>query len=143
MKSFRALPLALRQFVLWIAMVAVPFQGYAAVAMVFCGPVNPSAVVGPSAERAAHPHADEVRDAQADLGPATDPVRKDAAHAHPGSAQPDAMHQCGTCGACHATALIGTLEPVVPRDVPRAEPSEVAVAVSTLAPRLLDRPPRA
>ena len=59
------------------------------------------------------------------------------------SAEPDAMHKCGICGACHATALIGTLELSVFCDLPRADLAEPAITMVTLAPRVLDKPPRA
>lgn len=133
----------LRLFVLWIVMFAVPFQGYAAAAMVFCGPGHPAAVSPSSVEPAAHPHADGHADAHHESGPDAESIAKDAASAHAASAEPDAMHKCGTCAACHATALIGTLELVVFHDLPRADLSEVAAVMATLAPRLLDKPPRA
>ncbi|BEP39392.1 hypothetical protein GmRootV59_57650 (plasmid) [Variovorax sp. V59] len=53
------------------------------------------------------------------------------------------MHKCGTCGACHATALTSTLELIVFQGLPRADLTEPATTVATVAPRLLDKPPRA
>lgn len=136
----------LRLFVLLIVMFAVPFQGYAAAAMAFCGPGHPAAGGEPSVERAAHPHANGVADAhheKGQKGQIAEPIAKDAAAAHAANAEPDAMHKCGTCAACHATALIGTLELLVLHDLPRADLSEVAAFMATLTPRLLDKPPRA
>jgi hypothetical protein len=136
-----------RLFVLWIMMFAVPFQGYAAAAMVFCGPGHAGAMAEMSAElsgghnRVQHQHVDGHADhhheaAQDAKSPAQDSAGKTA------SAQPDAMHKCGTCGACHATALISTLELVVFHDLPHADLAEPAFAVASLAPRVLDKPPR-
>ena len=137
-----------RLFVLWIMMFAVPFQGYAAAAMVFCGSGHAGAVAETSAELSrghghaphrhsgghADPHHEAAQDAKQ---PAKDSAGKTA------SAEPDAMHKCGTCGACHATALTSTLEIAVFNDLPRADLAELAVAVATLAPSVLDKPPRA
>jgi len=136
-----------RLFVLWIMMFAVPFQGYAAAAMVFCGPGHAGAMAEISAElsggldHAQHPHADGGGDhhhesAQASKQPTKDSIAKTA------SAEPDAMHKCGTCGACHATALTSTLELAVFNDLPRADLAEPAITVAALAPRVLDKPPR-
>lgn len=137
-----------RLFVLWIMMFAVPFQGYAAAAMVFCGPGHAGeagevSLAQPSAhDHAQHPHADghgdhEHKAAQAAKPPAKDNTAKVA------SAGPDAMHKCGTCGACHATALTNTMDLAVFHDLPKADLAEPAITVATLAPRVLDKPPRA
>lgn len=136
-----------RLFVLWIMMFAVPFQGYAAAAMVFCGPGHAGAMTEMSVERsgmhdhAQHPHADGRSDHHHEASQAAKPPAKDST-AKAASAEPDAMHKCGTCGACHATALTSTLEVVVFHNLPRAELAEPAITVATLAPRVLDKPPR-
>ncbi|RSZ40921.1 MULTISPECIES: hypothetical protein [unclassified Variovorax] len=138
-----------RLFVLWIMMFAVPFQGYAAASMVFCGPGHAGSATEMSADQsgahgdAPHPHsADEPGDHHHETAQAAKPPAKgDTAKA--AGAGPDAMHKCGTCGACHATALTSTLELAVFHDLPRADLAEPAIAVATLAPRVLDRPPRA
>lgn len=133
----------LRLFVLLIIMFAVPLQGYAAAAMVFCGPGHPAAVGDSSVERAAHLHADGVADAHHETGQVAESTAEDVASAHAASAEPDAMHKCGTCAACHATALIGTLQLLAFQDLPSADLSEVAAVMATLTPRQLDKPPRA
>ncbi|MGJ7498556.1 hypothetical protein ACSFA8_26350 [Variovorax sp. RT4R15] len=139
-----------RLFVLWIMMFAVPFQGYAAAAMVFCEPGHAGAAAEMSAklsgghDRVQHQHADGHADhhhasAQDAKQPAKDSAGKTA------SAEPDAMHKCGTCGtcgACHATALTSTLELAVFHNLPCADLAEPAFTVATLAPRVLDKPPR-
>lgn len=129
-------------------MVAVPFQGYAAAAMVFCGPGHAGASAEMSAELPAardvvqHPHLDGHADQHHEIEQdAKQPVNDSTATG--ASAEPDAMHKCGICGACHATALIGTLELSVFCDLPRADLAEPAITMVTLAPRVLDKPPRA
>ena len=137
-----------RLFVLWIVMFAVPFQGYAAVAMVFCGPGHAGAMTEVLIELpevhgdAQHPHADGHGEHHHKASLATKPPAKDST-AKVSSAEPDAMHKCGTCGACHATALTSTLELAVFHDLPRADLAEPAITVATLAHRVLDKPPRA
>lgn len=129
-------------------MFALPFQVYAAAAMVFCGLGDAGAVTEMSAKlsggrdhvqhqradgRAGHHH----ESAQDVKQPAKFNADKTA------SAKPDAMHKCSTCGACHATALTSKLEPTVIHDLPRADLTAPAVAVATPEPDVLDRPPRA
>lgn len=130
----------LRLFVLWIVMLAVPFQGYAAVAMVFCGPASSGAMAAVSAKAAgAHDHAGHHQGDGHDQ----------AQHAAHGStdksagAHPDGMHKCGTCGACHAAALIAALPLAVFHDLPAADLAEPAIAWAAVVPHVLDRPPRA
>lgn len=129
-------------------MFAVPFQGYAAAAMVSCGPGHAGAMAEMSVELsgmqgdAQHPHADGHGDHHHETAQAAKPPAKDST-AKTASAEPDAMHKCGTCGACHATALISTLELAVFHDLPHADLAEPAITMATLAPRVLDKPPRA
>jgi len=130
----------LRLFVFWIAMFAVPFQGYAAVAMAFCGPGASDGMAAMPAQAAGqHDHARQHH------GDGHD----EAHHATHGStdkdsgAQPDGMHKCGTCGACHGTALVGTLPLAVFHDLPTADLTEPAIAWAATVPHVLDKPPRA
>ncbi|HCF7139909.1 TPA: hypothetical protein ACR6K7_003599 [Pseudomonas aeruginosa] len=136
-----------RLFVLWIMMFAVPLQGYAAAAMVFCGLGHAGAMTEMSTDlsgggaHAQHPHADGSGDHHRVASQATKPPAKDSI-AKTASAEPDAMHKCGTCGACHAAALTSMLEVAVFHDLPRADLAEPAITVATLTPRVLDKPPR-
>ena len=73
-----------RLFVLWIMMFAVPFQGYAAAGMVFCGPGHVGAMSSVSAERsvthdaAQHPHADGHPDHHHEAAQPAKPSAKDS-----------------------------------------------------------------
>ena len=135
-----------RLLVLWIMMIAVPFQGYAAAAMIYCGPGHAGATAAVSAEPSAvhnhaqhqHQHGDGLGDKHQNAKPpANDDGGKSASAAH------DTLHKCSTCGACHATALTSTLQLAVFHDLPSADLAEPAIAMATLAPRVLDKPPRA
>jgi hypothetical protein len=133
-----------RLFVLWIMMFAVPFQGYAAAAMSFCGPGQGDALMAATSTTATvhgDGHADHHHYHEAAAQDARQPAHDSAdTSAHAGG---DSMHKCGTCGACHATALTSTLELAVFEGLPRADLAEPAITVATVAPRLLDKPPRA
>lgn len=137
-----------RLFVLWTVMFAVPFQGYAAAAMVFCEPGHAGVAADISlAQHGAHDHGqrshrDEQGDHEHKRAQAAKPPAKDGT-ANTAKAEPDALHQCGTCGACHATALTSAMDMAVLHDLPKADLAEPAIAVATLAPRVLDKPPRA
>lgn len=120
-----------RLFVLWIVMFAVPFQGYAAAAMVFCGPGYAESTAAAAVEvqgHAQHPH-EEAQEAK--------PLAK------ADGAQPDATHKCSLCSACHATALTTTLAWAPFHDLPQADLAEPVIPMATLPPRVLDKPPRA
>lgn len=120
-------------------MVAVPFQGYAAVAMAFCGPATAVGTAAAAKPAEAHEHASHHH------GDGLDKAGQGAHHGTdkgPG-AVPDTGHTCSVCGACHGTALVGSLPLAVFHDLPPADLAEPAIAVATLAPRVLDKPPRA
>lgn len=129
----------LRAFLLWALMLAVPFQGYAAASMLQCapGPSRPAAAKVPLAHAAPdhHAHAQHAA-ASADAG------ATHGAHDH-ASADGKAAHSCGTCGICHAVALIGMPQLLASGDLPPADLAEPAHAIATRAPRVLDKPPRA
>ena len=135
-------------------MFAVPFQAFAATAMAFCGPGHGGAMGAASAGAAiAEPavHADGHADHRHAHTAAAHDATHDAKTPAPGSAdiastahaEPDTMHKCGACAACHAAALIGTLELAVFQGLPRADLAGPPNAVATVVPRLLDKPPRA
>jgi len=126
-----------RLFVFWLVALAVPFQAYAAAAMAFC--VSDPGTVAHAAPAAAH-HGPAMH---ASAAPAADGAEPSTGHHATSHAPDDAAHQCGTCGACQATAIICTLELVAFQGLPRVELTEPPSALATVPPRLLDRPPRA
>lgn len=117
-------------------MLAVPLQGYAAASMIFCGTGSSGAVAAASVEPSdSHDHAQHRH------GSAQPPETDSAGAAS--TAEPEALHKCGTCGACHAAALVGTLQPGVFNHLPQAQLAEPFDAMATVPPRVLDKPPRA
>ncbi|WP_260590714.1 hypothetical protein [Variovorax sp. DXTD-1] len=135
-----------RLLVLWAMMFAVPFQGYAAAAMVFCGPGHGThagaMAAAPTEPAGAHAHGDGHADHHHEAEHEAERSAGDSA-GKTASAEPDAMHKCGTCGACHGTALISTPQFAVLHGLPRADLVEPPLAMATLEPRVLDKPPRA
>ncbi|WP_280812846.1 hypothetical protein [Variovorax sp. TBS-050B] len=136
-----------RLLVLWLMLFAVPLQAFAAAAMVFCGPGAPGApaVAGSMAHDHAAPHAHGSDAAHADHHHALAHDDGDGDGADPTShaSSSDTLHKCGSCAACHATAIACTPELLAFQGLPRADLSEPPAAVATVAPRLLDKPPRA
>ncbi|KQP22713.1 hypothetical protein [Pseudorhodoferax sp. Leaf267] len=124
---------SLRTFLLWALMLAVPFQGYAAASMLGCAPGSSPVAASMDAladDHAAHGH--HAAQAPADA----------AVHDH-GAVHADTGHTCGTCGICHAVALVGPPAWGAAQPLPPADLGEPARPVATHVLRVLDRPPRA
>lgn len=131
-----------RVFLLWLVMLAVPFQGYAAASMALCGPQQSAAKVakadshaghsghGVLGDRAAHHH-DAAAQAHPDSGTNT-------SHAHG-----DGAAKCSTCVACHAVALTDSTQVALLHALPQADLAEPASAMAKLATDVPDKPPRA
>ena len=130
-----------RAILLWLMMLAVPFQGYAAAAMAFCGPepAHSSADVthdhsqhDHGAQDAGHHHASASNDGNAD--------HHDALGAHDESGT---SHKCGNCAACHSVGMMPTLGTPILRDLPQADLAEPLRAMATVSPSVPHKPPRA
>lgn len=129
-----------RAFLLWLIMLAVPFQGYAAMSMVFCATQEMQ-----TADVSAHAGAKGDFDAQGGdhpLGAAASVAHEHGSHSHDVSDEADTAHKCGTCGACHAVALLPsavlTASPLLPQTrLVRASRPPAPVALHRL-----DRPPQ-
>jgi cytochrome c553 len=129
-----------RLFLLWAVMLAIPFQGYAATTMAFCASSSSTMSqtqvlqVARGAQEAAAVH---------DHGQ-TDPMLSAHEHdSHAHAADDDAGHKCGTCGACHSSAMTSVLHPPALFMLPQADLQEPVDVACNVEPRLLDKPPRA
>ena len=127
-----------RTLLLWAVMLAVPLQGYAAASMQFCAAGEASAVAVAMSQPAA-PH-DHAHDSQ--HGVSTSDLESTPHHHDHASGGGDSTHKCGTCGACHSVALIGTAPVLMAAALPPAALAEQFYAVASLTPRVLDKPPR-
>ncbi|WP_222620444.1 hypothetical protein [Variovorax sp. PAMC28562] len=134
-----------RKLLLWAVMLAVPFQGYAAATMQFCAagevpamaetvlePVVPHEHVKPQSHAHDSRHVDSASD-----------VESTPHHHDQASSDADSAHKCGTCGACHSVALVGTTPVAIAPALPPAAMAEPFSAVASLTLRVLDKPPRA
>lgn len=137
-----SLMLRFRAILLWLVMLAVPFQGYAAAVMMFCVSEAPSQAssVGATHDHAMHDHAAGDHATVAD-------VEKANAHDHAARGDSsDASHACsacGNCGPCHAIAMISTLPALEIPGLPQAGLNAPSDAMRTVSPGVLDKPPRA
>lgn len=142
----------LRLFLACVLLAALPLQGYAAAAMLFCGP----AAIGSMghadrADRAGHRgHADHAGHAGHGAPESATPPHDHAQHSHEGhdsgvrDAPSDADHACSVCAACsHSVALAGTPQVMSAPAVPQASGAEPFSAFPTRAIRVPDKPPRA
>lgn len=134
----------LRTLLRCFLMLALPFQGFAAAAMVACGLPN-------AAPAQMQHHGDTLGQAKQSTG------AHDVAHHMHGEMQlqadagsqdfhPDVSagdHKCSVCSVCHAAALLDTPMTGEAHALPEANPALPARAMASLAPTLPDKPPRA
>lgn len=127
-------------FLLWLVMLAVPFQGYAAMSMMFCATPEMQA-----ADVSAHAGAKGDLDAQGSdhpLGAATSAAHEHGSHPHDVSDEADTAHKCGTCGACHAVALLPSAVLTASPPLPQTQLLRAFRPPAPVALHRLDRPPR-
>jgi hypothetical protein len=158
----------LRTFLMWLLMLAIPVQGFAASAMLHCGPshqrqqqaahaigglatggpVTTEPAAGGHAAHAVHHASHPGQDAHAahhGMSAGADaPISLDSADgADGGTSTPLSAAKCSACAyCCHAVAIIGTPPAIVvatPDSVPEAA---APPRVEATAPDGLDRPPR-
>lgn len=113
----------LRAFLLWAVMLAIPFQGFAAVSQAFCEPASAQAAGAAVASQTATAHS----------APSHDHAAQDG----------DTAHKCGTCGACQAAALMPTAPAFAAPHLPAADLVAPHSALRAIAPRVPEKPPRA
>ena len=125
----------IRVLLLWVLILAVPFQRYAAASMAFCETE----------------HAGPTVTIQKDSHQRSNASTHDSVHSHDMDAEDmghhDAdsgtAHKCGTCGACHAVALMPNTSIVRTQYLPAADLAEPRFLPVAFFPPLLERPPRA
>ncbi|MGJ7509884.1 DUF2946 family protein [Variovorax sp. GT1P44] len=124
----------LRAVLLWLVMLAVPFQGYAAVAMAFCAPSGVELQAGLVHDHASHDHAASQTAHEHEAG-------DQASHQHHQDDQ-GASHKCGNCAACHSVGMTPTLEPILLKGLPQADLLEPFYPVASISPPVPQKPPR-
>lgn len=132
----------LRAILLWLMMLAVPFQGYAAAAMAFCSPAPAHSNSGDAHDHSQHDHGTlGAEHHQSDVSIDDSADHHDAPGAH--DELSDATHKCGSCAACHAVGMMPTLDTPVFNGLPQADLAEPLRAMATVSPGVPHKPPRA
>lgn len=133
---------SVRLFLLWAVMLAIPFQGYAAATMAFCVSSD-SAVSQAQALKTARGafEALDVHEHGQTHKALSEHEHEHDSHAH--ASEDDAAHKCGTCGACHSSAMTSALHPLALFKLPQADLQEPIDVARNVEPRLFDKPPRA
>jgi cytochrome c553 len=136
MVSFRAI-------LLWLMMLAVPFQGYAAAAMALCTPEPTQLDAGVPHDHAGHDHASHDHALHAHGAGHHVDGDMDADHHAAADDSSGTSHKCSTCAACHSVGLMPALHmPALP-GLPQADLVEPLHAMATVSPRVPHKPPRA
>ena len=135
--------LRIRVLLLWLVVLALPLQGFAAASMLFCGPASNGLVLAQAVQSPQpHHHAEgAVMQAQhmQDLAGAALPSHEaGASHAFA------ALHKCSVCAACCNLAWMAEPPPALAtRPLPRTDFAEPLVLIQAVPARLPEKPPRA
>ncbi len=129
MVSFRAV-------LLWLMMLAVPFQAYAAAVMTLCGPdaSRSAAVSAPATDdhHASHATAENSHHAaQVDT------------HQHQDDDGGPDQHRCGNCAPCHGVGLTPSFAAIDTHSPPQADLVEPLYPPASVTPSVPHKPPRA
>lgn len=120
----------IRRILLCLLMLALPLQGFAAAAMLYCG-------TGPAHQAMQHTHPGDLVDTA--LQTQTD-LSADQAQAQ----LPDAAHKCGVCAACCSVLALGNMvHAITAPSLPPADLAEPLVLIDNVPSRQLEKPPRA
>lgn len=129
----------IRAILLWLMMLAVPFQGHAVAAMAFCSPAPAHASLSDDHDHSRHDHATpDAEPHHSNVSSDDSADRHDASSAHD-----EASHKCGNCAACHAVGMMPTLDTPIFHGLPQADLAEPPGAMATVSPGVPHKPPRA
>lgn len=128
----------LRKLLIWIVVAVLPLQGYAAAAMISCGPVH--------ARMSGHEHHSQAGEAHADeLHAGHDHAKAEASPPGDERAPGDVTNfKCSACASC-CTAPAGPTPALTLVGLIRAHTEAVpfsATSEDTIVPDGLERPPR-
>jgi hypothetical protein len=123
----------LRSLIVWLLMLALPWQGMAAAAMVGCAPAPLPAVSVHAAHEAARPPCHDGMAMHDSAVQPEQPERKAATH-HGGAAK---------CAACAACGIAAVLPAALPPFAPAPPPSLSSLTAERVLPSVhLDQPER-
>lgn len=141
--------LGFRSALMWLLLLALPLQGFAAATLLNCGPNHHRVVVaaaGVADAAAAHVHAQGSHDMQADMHAELHADQDADQGADQGAGTPAekvAASKCSACAACCLGAALPTATSLVPAIAPAISPTVFVATphVDVMSDRL-DRPPR-
>ena len=130
----------LHSFLLWLMMLALPVQGFAAASMLYCGTGAAHHAVQTQPMPAPHHGAGTQAHVHDEVGMPGD----HAEQAQDTAAQlPDAAHKCGVCASCcNLIAIADVRVPITASATPPTQYLEPLVQAYAAPSRLLDKPPR-
>ncbi|MDP3605752.1 MAG: hypothetical protein Q8R59_08415 [Polaromonas sp.] len=138
--------LRIRRFLLCLMMLALPLQGFAAAAMLYCGPgqahqaMQTQAATQDSLQSHDHNVATMQHDHHAQPIDTAAQTQTDQAQAQ----LPDATHKCGVCAACCSVlALTDVAHAIAVPSLPPSDLAEPFVLIDTVPSRQPEKPPRA
>ncbi|MEO7105492.1 MAG: hypothetical protein ABIZ09_03885 [Rhodoferax sp.] len=118
--------LRMRILFVWLLMAAIPLQGFAATAMLFCD-------IGVQ-----HQHQVDA------VAPSTSATESQHEHAMHGKASKESSHRCSICATCcNSMAMIAQQQVFSASTTPKSELAEPLVFIQARAASLPDKPPRA
>jgi hypothetical protein len=131
--------IALKSLLVWLLLLAVPFQGFASATMLLCAPMTSvSQSASTMAMPAGHDH-QAMLAAQALADPVADPVSTDKAASHHASGK---CHSCASCCLGAAIAPTEHLRITVATQQVASLPFHLPI-VATVDLALPERPPQA
>lgn len=140
----------IRRFLLCLVMLALPLQGFAAAAMLYCGtgPTHQAMQthVAPQDSQQAYDHAAAAIQHDHHVQP-IDTATQAYTDPSPDQTQaqlPDAAHKCGVCAACCSVlALTDVARAIAVPSLPPFDLAEPFVLINTVPSRQPEKPPRA
>ncbi len=142
--------LRIRRFLLCLMMLALPLQGFAAAAMLYCGtgPAHQAMQTQSATQDSLQSHDHTVATVRHDHhSQPTDTTARTLTDQSTDLAQaqlPDATHKCGVCAACCSVlALTEVAHAIAVPSLPPSDLAEPFVLIDTVPSRQPEKPPRA
>jgi hypothetical protein len=133
-------------FLLWLMMLALPMQGFAAASMQYCGKGADHTVVQAPADPEAHHHHAEASSDGHNHAMHAEAAQVAGAEQAPDlqNQLPDAAHKCGVCASCcNLVGMTSATQAVAIHAVPNAVYIEHSAPIRSVPSGLPEKPPRA
>ena len=135
--------LRFQTLLLWLMMLALPIQGFAAASMLFCGMAANNATTAAQVSPAMDHHAANGSVLQHEHSDGMDMVKMSPQSSDVQKHFSDVRHKCGICAACCGAAWINHLPSYVAvGSSPLNDLAEPVVLIQVVPSRLPDKPPR-